>query len=592
MGNELSVNTEKAAGTPSARLRHFTPRSLRGQATPGGSAKTPSHDVKKGDAFELWQNVPAKELAFRVGVVKRVWYQDHMDDSLMHSSHSTVGRRKKKTKFVLLKFNDGTTQEMLMRSLKAAVLQAQQAREREAQLFKKIEELGLSPGSTVDLWVPLMADGTVSRIAAPSARHPGDIRCFTVQDARIRWNFGDVSVDFELVRFTADGPEGTPEVLPYNVVKTMLENAEEAHKVLEAKLTRIEAEDAVVEGMEVDLWIEEIGTNIAATVVDLGHEFSNLYVVEIKPTVSYTWKDKTRTKQFFDYDSFMTVWQKGKFVVEQRVKLWEDALANGVREGAVISVWQEPQTDRWQDRKGGSLDAEVKQLKFEFNAVLSDLVLSVLVRYPAQPDDDDKPRLPRGVKKYLAEEWIIWDDLVERLRSTVKISKISCTQLVNVGTADPYVELVIGQTKQKTPYLTDAVNPEWTGLEFEFREGENTNHVKRSNSNVDMTPFFQRELTIKVYDHGIAPKFMGVARFQLSELIPDGQVIKTLTLGPKRPSKNPEDCHFGSVRFVIKACGPGIASSPLQLVETNNTPRFRKKSQDDGRDLFLEAINL
>ena len=79
----------------------------------------------------------------------------------------------------------------------------------------------------------------------------------------------------------------------------------------------------------------------------------------------------------------------------------------------------------------------------------------------------------------LAEEWIIWDDLVERLRSTVKISKISCTQLVNVGTADPYVELVIGQTKQKTPYLTDAVNPEWTGLEFEFREGENTNHVKR-----------------------------------------------------------------------------------------------------------------
>ena len=25
---------------------------------------------------------------------------------------------------------------------------------------------------------------------------------------------------------------------------------------------------------------------------------------------------------------------KGKFVVEQRVKLWEDALANGVREGA------------------------------------------------------------------------------------------------------------------------------------------------------------------------------------------------------------------------------------------------------------------
>ena len=254
MGNELSVNTEKAAGTPSARLRHFTPRSLRGQATPGGSAKTPSHDVKKGDAFELWQNVPAKELAFRVGVVKRVWYQDHMDDSLMHSSHSTVGRRKKKTKFVLLKFNDGTTQEMLMRSLKAAVLQAQQAREREAQLFKKIEELGLSPGSTVDLWVPLMADGTVSRIAAPSARHPGDIRCFTVQDARIRWNFGvffcaefrrrrcltvvlsaqfyaqiwtacacfskqDVSVDFELVRFTADGPEGTPEVLPYNVVR-------------------------------------------------------------------------------------------------------------------------------------------------------------------------------------------------------------------------------------------------------------------------------------------------------------------------------------------------------------------------------------
>ena len=39
----------------------------------------------------------------------------------------------------------------------------------------------------------------------------------------------------------------------------------------------------------------------------------------------------------------------------------------------------------------------------------------------------------------------------------------------------------------------------------------------------------------------------GVARFQLSELIPDGQVIKTLTLGPKRPSKNPEDCHFGSL---------------------------------------------
>ena len=56
----------------------------------------------------------------------------------------------------------------------------------------------------------------------------------------------------------------------------MLENAEEAHKVLEAKLTRIEAEDAVVEGMEVDLWIEEIGTNIAATVVDLGESSCSL----------------------------------------------------------------------------------------------------------------------------------------------------------------------------------------------------------------------------------------------------------------------------------------------------------------------------
>ena len=45
-----------------------------------------------------------------------------------------------------------------------------------------------------------------------------------------------------------------------------------------------------------------------------------------------------------------------------------------------------------------------------------------------------------------------------------------------------YVEMVIGKTKLKTPSLTDAVNPEWVGLELVFREGENINHVKRGES--------------------------------------------------------------------------------------------------------------
>ena len=91
-------------------------------------------------------------------------------------------------RYVKLKFDDGHSDEMLVRSLKVAVARTIRCRETEQEWMHRITERGLSKGTDIDLWVPLRADGS-SRYGAPSARLPGDLCFFKVADVGINWNY-------------------------------------------------------------------------------------------------------------------------------------------------------------------------------------------------------------------------------------------------------------------------------------------------------------------------------------------------------------------------------------------------------------------
>ena len=50
----------------------------------------------------------------------------------------------------------------------------------------------------------------------------------------------------------------------------MLEHAEVAHQVLENRLQEARKDDGVEFGMAVDIWVEELGTNVSGTVTNIG----------------------------------------------------------------------------------------------------------------------------------------------------------------------------------------------------------------------------------------------------------------------------------------------------------------------------------
>ena len=73
-------------------------------------------------------------------------------------------------------------------------------------------------------------------------------------------------------------------------------------------------------------------------------------------------------KTFDDYVAFTMSWKQAKYVTEQQVMLTNEAFSKGVTPSAVICIFQSPQSARWALKTGGSLDAEVLELKFLFDA--------------------------------------------------------------------------------------------------------------------------------------------------------------------------------------------------------------------------------
>ena len=276
MGNQHSLHGEK----PSDSLRNFTPRSARASGASANNLKEATDEVPEepkdvdhnnihvGDEFTVWRNAIAKEPSLVKCKVVKV--SEQRSEATSMDKHAKLERRPQKTKVISVKFEDGTTEDMLVRSLKVAVERAKKARKEEKEFLAKLAELGISVGTSIDLWVPLQRDGRRSRAAIPSPSRPGDIRFYSVRDIMIFWNFDDIVVDIELVRRVADGLQGKSEILPYNIVRSMLDTGREAQIVLDERLKGIKESDNIEVGSEVDLWLEEAGTNVHGVVKGIG----------------------------------------------------------------------------------------------------------------------------------------------------------------------------------------------------------------------------------------------------------------------------------------------------------------------------------
>ena len=84
------------------------------------------------------------------------------------------------------------------------------------------------------------------------------------------WHFHDAVVEIELARIKPNGKLADPKLMTYKQVRTMLDDAAQAKALLDARLREVQQHEAISVGAKVDLWIDELDTNVRAVITDIG----------------------------------------------------------------------------------------------------------------------------------------------------------------------------------------------------------------------------------------------------------------------------------------------------------------------------------
>ena len=304
-----------------------------------------------GATFVTWLSSALTEVSYMKGTVVDVF-----EMSAGTPLYGDTRKHEQKKKYVVLKYDNGRTAELDIPGLKASVARAQQAMIEEQEWRDKIRALGLVEGESSQLWVSENHQspqhvaarrqshhlrGLNSGVGAQPDLHcpkdePGNLRTFKLLNVSIGWHFQDPvvmlelstvaspSIDAELEAEPAgggaaagsdrEGEKYNVEVLPLEVVKAMLEDAQEAKALLAAELHKIDEYEGIRPETTVDLWIEELDTNVRGVIVKIGHTFQSLSKVELQPAVKYFVDGKRHIKRFADYVSFVTSWKQAKYV--------------------------------------------------------------------------------------------------------------------------------------------------------------------------------------------------------------------------------------------------------------------------------------
>ena len=576
LGSEIPAVSERTR----KRLRHTRRASLESLERKGG--------VHVGDVFVTWHSSRLKEVSYMEGTVTNV-FEQAVNAPLFGDETS---RQAQSTTYVTLTYQNGRQEELSVRDLRSSVMRAQQAMLSEKEWMEKVRELGLSPGMIVDVWV---TDSHPAALSSVPADEGGDIHPYASQAVHIGWQYQDIVVELDVARIGPDGQVGETETLPFSTLKAMLQDGRVAQEILQQELRLIAERDGIFVFAKVDLWIESLDTNVRGVITDIGHKFESLHKVELQPSAQYYVQGCKHQQKFETYVDFITSWKQAKYVAEQQFLLRQEARAQGVTPGAEVCVFQPPHSARCPHGDGCSLDAEVMDIKFDFNStkyVVTMLVL-VLYKHTAVPAADAAGSL----ESKLAMEWLLWDELTTRLRCKVVISNISAEDLIDPGHADPYVKVVIGGVKHKTPYLTDAKYPAWPTETFVFREGEDGNRRHCKDQKQQGKSFFDQKMTVIVYDHNrfAMRTFMGTAELDLRRLLPSGRLENVaLKLGPRPSAKNPRRTIYGKLFMTIAGVGPGIVPTEEKNKELADNPEFQRQQSElgqTGRDLFFKAFS-
>jgi len=407
-------------------------------------------DIAIGDTFVTWLSSAMTEVSYKEGRVVDI-FEMEAGTPLYGDSR----RKQPKKKYVVIQYDNGRQAELDIVGLKASVARAQQALLAEQEWLERVNATGLRKDATVELWVPdPITERRLDRLSVDSPSFDsyagrsdsdnadqqvgGSIHNFRVLDIKIGWHFQDAVVQLKCAPVLPDGTLGDADIQPFHVVNDMLENAKAAKAVFQKELEQIAEHEGIRPGAKVDLWIEELDTNVRGEIVNIGCKFYSLNQVELQPVVSYFVDRRRNEKAFPDYVSFVTSWKLAKYVAEQQYMLTQEAFEKGVKEGAQICVYQEPMSSRWQLKEGGALDAEVQEMKFDFNASKKLVSMRVILHYHHISGSDPNIKRRLSLKESaLATEIVAWDDLMPRLRCKVVVSSISCQDLIDRGKADP-----------------------------------------------------------------------------------------------------------------------------------------------------------
>lgn len=96
--------------------------------------------------------------------------------------------------------------------------------------------------------------------------------CFTgrVISVDMSWHFHDAVVEIEVARIKPNGKLADPKLMTYKQVRTMLDDAAQAKALLDTRLREVQQREAISVGAKVDLWIDELDTNVRAVITDIG----------------------------------------------------------------------------------------------------------------------------------------------------------------------------------------------------------------------------------------------------------------------------------------------------------------------------------